>query len=106
MPEGDTVRRLAYRLNGRFADATIQRPTFRHPRWATADLSDSRIDEVDVYGKHLLLRFDSGVTLHTHLRLQGSVVAGFPRRVPAWRRHSRSRPIEDGLSATICRYST
>lgn len=86
MPEGDTIRRLAHRLNVRFAGAKIERSVFRHPRWATHDLIGSRIEEVVSYGKHLLIRFDGGITLHTHLRLQGSVVA----RIPAKRAHLAS----------------
>ena len=32
----------------------------------------SRIDRVDAQGKHLLIGFDDGLTLHTHLRMNGS----------------------------------
>jgi endonuclease-8 len=32
----------------------------------------SRVDRVESHGKHLLIGFDNGMTLHTHLRMNGS----------------------------------
>jgi endonuclease-8 len=53
---------------------------------ATVDLTGATVTEVAARGKHLLTRFDSGLTLHSHLRMDGSwylTRAGVrPRRYP------------------------
>ncbi len=72
MAEGDSIARLAARLHARTAGATIVRSEFRHPRWATADLSGQAITGWHPRGKHLLMRTDAGWTLHSHLRMSGS----------------------------------
>jgi endonuclease-8 len=72
MAEGDSIARLAARLHARTAGATITRSDFRHPRWATADLSGQKITGWHPRGKHLLMRTDAGWTLHSHLRMSGS----------------------------------
>jgi endonuclease VIII len=72
MAEGDSIARLAARLHARTAGATILRSDFRHPRWATADLSGQAITGWHPRGKHLLMRTDAGWTLHSHLRMSGS----------------------------------
>lgn len=72
MPEGDTVRRSAERLGQALAG---ERLTLVDIRWSTIGeepVRDARVDEVVARGKHLLHRFDSGWTLHTHLRMEGS----------------------------------
>lgn len=42
------------------------------PAHATADLAGHTVLGHDTHGKHLLTRFDSGLSLHTHLRMDGS----------------------------------
>lgn len=42
------------------------------PAHATDDLAGHVVRDLDTHGKHLLIRFDSGLTLHTHLRMDGS----------------------------------
>ena len=71
MAEGDSIARLAARLHARTAGATIVRSEFRHPLWATADLSGQAISGWHPRGKHLLMRTDGGWTLHSHLRMSG-----------------------------------
>jgi len=39
---------------------------------ATVDLTGRRVLEVVARGKHLLTRFEGGLTLHTHFRMEGS----------------------------------
>ncbi len=72
MPEGDTVRRTAHRLNRALAGRVLTSTDFRVPAHATVDLSGSTVTEVRARGKHLLTRTTAGVTLHTHLRMEGS----------------------------------
>ena len=76
MPEGDTIAWHANRirpvLEGRIPDE-IRTPQPRHgrDRWPER-LGGREITRVDTHGKHLFLRFDGGLTLHSHLRMTGS----------------------------------
>ena len=72
MPEGDTVFREATRLHAALAGQRLLATDFRVPRFATADLAGQRVREVVPRGKHLLLRTDAGVTLHTHFKMEGA----------------------------------
>lgn len=71
MPEGDTVHRTADRLHAALAGEVVERVELRWPSVPDVDLAGSRTTEVVARGKHLLHRFDSGATLHTHLRMEG-----------------------------------
>ncbi|WP_439564677.1 DNA-formamidopyrimidine glycosylase family protein [Microcella sp.] len=70
MPEGDTIHRAAARLHAALAGQTVLRSDVRVPRFATADLSGERVDEVVALGKHLLMRIGD-VTVHSHLKMEG-----------------------------------
>lgn len=72
MPEGDTVHRTALRLHRALAGHTLTRSDLRVPRLATADLTGRDVLEVAARGKHLLTRLEGGLTLHSHLRMDGS----------------------------------
>lgn len=72
MPEGDTVHLTATRLHRALSGRTLVSTDFRVPRLATADLASQRVREVVARGKHLLLRTDAGVTLHSHLKMEGA----------------------------------
>lgn len=80
MPEGDAVVRTARRLDRALAGATLTRSDLRVPRFATADLTGQTILGTATRGKHLLTRTDAGLTLHTHLRMDGSWVTVAPGR--------------------------
>ncbi|MDO9380840.1 MAG: DNA-formamidopyrimidine glycosylase family protein [Nocardioidaceae bacterium] len=80
MPEGDSVYRLARRLDSRMLGGVLARGDLRVAAHATADLSGRRILAHDTHGKHLLTRFDDGLTLHTHLRMDGSWTVTAPGR--------------------------
>ena len=71
MPEGDTVHRTADRLHRALAGRVVDRAELRWPGVPDVDLAGSRTLEVVARGKHLLHRFDTGATLHTHLRMEG-----------------------------------
>jgi endonuclease-8 len=86
MPEGDTIRRLAERINRRFAGRRCDRCVTRDPRLVGVDFAGRVLREADARGKHLLIRFDDERTLFAHLRLDGSFVVGPTASVPAWRR--------------------
>ncbi|HEY3034849.1 MAG TPA: DNA-formamidopyrimidine glycosylase family protein [Streptosporangiaceae bacterium] len=72
MPEGDTVHLTAARLHRALAGRKLQATELRVPRFATVDLSGQLVREVVARGKHLLLRTGAGVTLHSHLKMEGA----------------------------------
>jgi endonuclease VIII len=76
VPEGDTIAWHANRirpvLEGRVPDE-IRTPQPRHGRDRWPERLGGRVlARVDTHGKHLFLRFDGGLTLHSHLRMTGS----------------------------------
>ena len=68
MPEGDTIWRTAAALRRRLAGQLVldARPV------AIARLKGRRLEAVDANGKHLLMRFEGGITLHSHMRMTGA----------------------------------
>lgn len=72
MPEGDTVWQAARRLHSALAGKVLTRFDLRVPRYATADLTGRTVLDVTARGKHLLTRIEGGLTLHSHLRMDGS----------------------------------
>lgn len=83
MPEGDSVYRLARRLREALDGRAVVSGELRSGPAAGTRLDGWTVLEHDTHGKHLLTRFDSGSTLHTHLRMQGSwSVTGPGKRVP------------------------
>jgi endonuclease-8 len=86
MPEGDTIRRLANAIQNKFAGQQVRGSVFRHPSLALTNLAGTSIDSADARGKHLLVRFSDGRTLHAHMLMQGRVRLGRAYEVPEWRR--------------------
>ncbi|WP_031099349.1 Fpg/Nei family DNA glycosylase [Streptomyces sp. NRRL S-15] len=72
MPEGDTVLQTARRLDAALAGQVLTVSDLRVPRFATADLTGLTVLGVTARGKHLLTRFQNGLTLHSHLRMEGA----------------------------------
>src|SRR4051812_21105608 len=76
MPEGDTIAYAANRmrpvLEGVVPDV-IEAPQARHraDRWPER-LAGRAVRAVEPHGKHLFLRFEDDLTLHSHLRMSGS----------------------------------
>src|SRR5918997_1011219 len=91
MPEGDTIhsaaRRVGAALVGREIVA-IETPQRRHEldRWPER-LAGRAVRTVDARGKHLFLRFEGDLTVHSHLRMGGWW--GVFRRGERWRRSPR-----------------
>jgi endonuclease-8 len=73
MPEGDSLHRIARRLRilvGERLEAESPNP--RGQVTGVARAVDGRVLEaVDAVGKHLLLRFEGGVVVRSHLRMNG-----------------------------------
>jgi endonuclease VIII len=76
MPEGDTIHHAAAQIRAVLAGRVpeeIRAPQPRHAleRWPER-LAGREIRAVDARGKHMFIRFDGGLTLHSHLRMTGS----------------------------------
>jgi endonuclease VIII len=72
VPEGDTVWLTARRLHQALANRQLTLSDFRVPALATVDLRGRTVTEVLARGKHLLTRLDDDLTVHSHLRMDGS----------------------------------
>jgi endonuclease-8 len=73
MPEGDSLHRAARRLQVLVGERVeVETP---HPRAAVKGLAERldgrRLESVEAVGKNLLLRFDGGLVLRSHLRMTG-----------------------------------
>jgi len=91
MPEGDTIHRAARRIEEALVGKEIveietPHPRHAHDRWPER-LSGRGVRAVDARGKHLFLRFDGDLTLHSHLRMGG--LWSVHRRGEFWRRSPR-----------------
>jgi endonuclease-8 len=72
VPEGDILRRTASRLDRALTGQVLIHAELRWPTAAEVNLLGRTVLGTIAYGKHLLSRFDDGLTLHTHLRMEGS----------------------------------
>ncbi len=75
MSEGDTIHRAADRirttLQGRVPEQILTpHPRHRFDRWPER-LAGRAVRSVDAHGKHLFVRFEGELTLHSHLRMTG-----------------------------------
>ncbi len=65
------VWRTARQLHTALAGRVLTRSDLRVPRFATVNLAGQSVTEACSRGKHLLIRVDCGVSIHTHLRMEG-----------------------------------
>jgi endonuclease-8 len=91
MPEGDAILSAARRVGAALVDkriVEIATPQPRHAldRWPER-LEGRAVRTVDAHGKHLFIRFEGDLTLHSHLRMTGRW--GVYRRGERWRRSPR-----------------
>jgi endonuclease-8 len=74
MPEGDALHRAALRLRALVGECVAVEAV--HPRarsLGVAERLDGRVlESVEAHGKNLLLRFEGGYVLRSHLRMSGS----------------------------------
>ncbi len=81
----------AKRLHAALAGQVLTRSDFRVPRYATVSLAGQLVTEAVARGKHLLIRTDRGLTVHTHLKMEG-----------AWRiQPAGGRPLRDGYQLRL-----
>jgi endonuclease-8 len=72
MPEGDTLARIAVALRPYLAGRVVTAARARLPGPQVSRIVGQKIDAVDAAGKNLLIKFDGGLELRTHLGLHGS----------------------------------
>ncbi|MEI9950937.1 MAG: DNA-formamidopyrimidine glycosylase family protein [Pseudomonadota bacterium] len=72
MPEGDALHRTAHTLGRVLAGQRLVRVRSSVPAIAHAELAGHVVEAVSAQGKNLLVRFDDGRVLHTHLKMRGS----------------------------------
>jgi formamidopyrimidine-DNA glycosylase len=98
MPEGDTI----------FRTATVLRSALQGKRVVTARpealerLTGTTVSGVETVGKHLVIRFDNGLALHSHMRMRGVWHVYRPGerwRRPAWQLKAA---LETGDSVAVC----
>ena len=76
MPEGDTIHYAANRIRPVLAghvpdELRTPHPRFGRARWGER-LTGRAVEAVEAHGKHLFLRFEGDLTIHSHLRMTGS----------------------------------
>lgn len=95
MPEGDTIFRAAATLQRALAGKQVEHFETVFPQLSRIDvdepLAGRRIESVNAVGKHLLIHFSGGLTLRTHLRMNGSW--HIYRRGERWKRSRFSMRI-------------
>jgi len=95
MPEGDTIAYAAHRirpvLEGRVPDEILT-PHPRHAldRWPER-LAGRAVASIDTHGKHLFLRFEGDLVLHSHLGMTGMWGVYGPGRTGSRPTRSRRR---------------
>jgi endonuclease-8 len=91
MPEGDTIHHAAGRIRPILVGAVPDEILTPHPRlgpggW-TRRLAERAVTGVDAHGKHLFVRFEGDLVLHSHLRMSGAWATY--REGQRWRRSPR-----------------
>jgi endonuclease VIII len=100
MPEGDTIHRIARRINaalgGReigLADAPSRRSPIHHRAF---ELQGRTLESAEARGKHLLAHFSGGVVIHSHLGMNGRWRVSSDGRLPGgqpWLRLGSGRAV-------------
>jgi endonuclease VIII len=88
VPEGDTLFRVAAALRPYLVGRTVNAATATRPGPRAELLVDRTIESVEARGKNLLIVFEGGLELRTHLGMHGSwhrYAPGEPWRRPAAR---------------------
>lgn len=104
MPEGDTIHRAAAQLRAALEGKRIVKLEVRRdPRGRRGVAPGATVTEVVAQGKHLLIHFDDGHVLHTHMQLTGAWQIYAPGE--RWRRPGHTArvvlEVEGGTSA-VC----
>jgi len=75
MPEGDTIHYAANRIRpvllGRAPETIRMHARFARDGWPQR-LAGRAVEAVEAHGKHLFLRFEGDLAIHSHLRMTGA----------------------------------
>ncbi|HEV3101751.1 MAG TPA: DNA-formamidopyrimidine glycosylase family protein [Candidatus Dormibacteraeota bacterium] len=98
MPEGDTIHRVASMLRSALEGKVVvsARPD------PLRRLAGTTVTAVEPVGKHLVIRFDNGLALHSHMRMRGVWQVYRPGerwRRPAWQLKAA---LETADSVAVC----
>ena len=95
MPEGDAIFRAARTLNRALAGREVTRFESVFPKLTRVHhdtpITGRTIESVIAAGKHVLMRFSGGLTLRTHMRMNGSWHVYRPGE--RWRRSGRDMRV-------------
>lgn len=102
MPEGDTLHRTAATLSKALGGQALVSVRSSVPAVDGAGLVGHKVESVTALGKNLVIRFDDGRMLHTHLRMNGSWHLYRPRE--RWRRpsHEARVVLDVGDIVAVC----
>jgi endonuclease VIII len=88
VPEGDTIFQTAAALRPLLVGQHVLRASARTPGPQMHRVVGARVTAVEPAGKHLLIHFDNGLVLHTHMRMGGTwhrYAPNEPWRIAAWK---------------------
>jgi endonuclease-8 len=102
MPEGDTIFRAARTLAKVLTGKTLTAVESPLAGIAEAGLAGRRVERVEARGKNLLVAFDDGRVLHTHMRMTGAWHVYRPGE--RWQRPRRQARVVLGTEdfVTVC----
>jgi endonuclease-8 len=116
VPEGDALHRIAERL--RVLEGEVIAAEAPHPRAASLGVAERidgrRLERVEAVGKNLLLAFEGGLVLRSHLRMRGrwhvqpagARILGTPwlvLRGGAWEAVQRNGPVLELNTRVVAR---
>ncbi len=90
MAEGDTIFRTAAQLRPLLVGERVIAARARQPGPAIGHIVGAAVGSIETRGKHLLIAFDNGLVLHTHMGMHGR-----------WRRFPAERGIAIGAAARL-----
>ncbi len=106
MPEGDTIYRLASRLDAAVGGREIVAWQTTEPQLQRDDLVGRRIERARASGKNLFIDLSGGLSLHSHLQMLGKWFVETPPRTTSLDQcgatvHGEYRPAQLRLSTEI-----
>lgn len=90
MPEGDTIWRAARRIRESLQGRVIESAGSTAGPALAARVEGAALEEVETRGKHLLLHTSTGLSVHTHLGMQGR-----------WRTTRARRPLSPAAAGAV-----
>jgi endonuclease VIII len=106
VPEGDTIHRAATRLRRAFGEDPLTvaevRPSGIVPGVASPEPGD-RFASVEARGKHLLIGFAGGTTLHVHLGMRGTWRVGPGGTRPRLPHERTGAALATETASAVCR---